>query len=130
MGEKAITFEAFAKKAKAKIEERKKRKTKRLFVEALGEEIEVRSLSDEELSDCLDYSENNIKTDKYTIYYASQTLRELARYMKEAGDIKEEVEVCDMFSPADRSAIANEILALSGMKDKKSVSEVEELKKS
>lgn len=128
MGE-TITFEAFAKKAKAKIEERKKRKTKRLFVEALGEEIEIRGLSDEELSDCLDYSDNNIKTDKYTIYYASKTLQGLAEYMVEAGDIKDPVEVCDMFSPADRTAIANEVLALSGMTEKKTVSEVQELKK-
>ena len=36
----------------------------------------------------------------------------------------------DVFTPADRTKLANEVLALSGMKDKTTVSDVDELKKS
>lgn len=50
--EKVMTFQAFAQKAARKIEERKKRKRKSLYIGALEETIEIRSLTDQEISDC------------------------------------------------------------------------------
>ena len=128
--EKITSFKSFADKAVKKMEERKKRKVKRYYVGDLDEEIELRGLSSEEFNDCLNYSENNVLVDKYTIYYASKTLQELAEYMVKEGILKEHLQLMDMFSPADRTMLANEVLDLSGVKDKSTVSDVEELKKS
>lgn len=128
--EKITSFKSFADKALKKMEERKKRKVKRYYIGDLDEEIELRGLSSEEFNDCLNYSENNVLVDKYTIYYASKTLQELAEYMVKEGILKEHLQLMDMFSPADRTKLANEVLDLSGVKDKSTVSDVEELKKS
>ena len=128
--EKILTFKSFAEKAVKRMEERKKRKVKRYYIGDLDEEIVLRELSSEELNDCLDYSKDIVLVDKYTIYYASKTLQELAEYMVNEGIVKEHIQIMDMFSPADRTKLANEVLALSGMKDKSTVSDVDELKKS
>nr|DAW82808.1 MAG TPA: hypothetical protein [Bacteriophage sp.] len=128
--EKITSFKSFADKALKKMEERKKCKVKRYYIGDLDEEIELRGLSSEEFNDCLNYSENNVLVDKYTIYYASKTLQELAEYMVKEGILKEHLQLMDMFSPADRTKLANEVLDLSGVKDKSTVSDVEELKKS
>lgn len=128
--EKILTFKSFAEKAVKRMEERKKRKVKRYYIGDLDEEIVLRGLSSEELNDCLDYSKDTVLVDKYTIYYASKTLQELAEYMVNEGIVKEHIQIMDMFSPADRTKLANEVLALSGMKDKSTVSDVAELKKS
>ena len=128
--EKILTFKSFAEKAVKRMEERKKRKVKRYYIGDLDEEIVLRGLSSEELNDCLDYSKDTVLVDKYTIYYASKTLQELAEYMVNEGIVKEHIQIMDMFSPADRTKLANEVLALSGMKEKSTVSDVDELKKS
>ena len=128
--EKILTFKSFAEKAVKRMEERKKRKVKRYYIGDLDEEIVLRGLSSEELNDCLDYSKDTVLVDKYTIYYASKTLQERAEYMVNEGIVKEHIQIMDMFSPADRTKLANEVLALSGMKDKSTVSDVDELKKS
>ena len=128
--EKILTFKSFAEKAVKRMEERKKRKVKRYYIGDLDEEIVLRGLSSEELNDCLDYSKDIVLVDKYTIYYASKTLQELAEYMVNEGIVKEHIQIMDMFSQADRTKLANEVLALSGMKDKSTVSDVDELKKS
>lgn len=128
--EKILTFKSFAEKAVKRMEERKKRKVKKYYIGDLDEEIVLRGLSSEELNDCLDYSKDTVLVDKYTIYYASKTLQELAEYMVNEGIVKEHIQIMDMFSPADRTKLANEVLSLSGMKDKSTVSDVDELKKS
>ena len=118
---KVLTFKSFAEKAVRKMEERKKIKLKKYY---------ICDLSSEELNDCLNYSEDNVLVDKYTIYYASKTLQELAEYMVNEGIVKEHIQIMDMFSPVDRTKLANEVLALSGVKGKSTVSDVDELKKS
>ena len=122
-------FEMFAKKAAAKIEAKKKLREKVLHIGDLDADIVIRALTDQEFIDCSEYSEDAIEADKYTIYYASKTLQELAGYMMEHGLITEHLQVCDMFSAVDRTALANQVMALSGYKGKSTVSEVEEVKK-
>lgn len=126
--EKEINFEKFAKKAAEKIEERKKRRKKILYSKELDEKIEIRGLTTEEFLDASEYSENKNEVDKYTIYYASETLQDLASYMVKEGIIKEHLEVMNMFSITDISKLANEIIELSGLNDESSISEVSELK--
>lgn len=126
--EKILTFEAFARKAAKKLEDRKTKKKKMLYIGALDEQIEIRALSDQEISECMEYSEDDFTNDKYTMYYASRTLQELAGYMIDNGMIKEHLEVCDAVSSADRKKIVHEILALSGVYDETTVKELDEVK--
>ena len=125
--EKIVVFEAFAKKAAQKIEERKKKRTKTLYIGDLNEQIEIRGLTEEEFKDCSEYSKDGSEADKYTMYYASKTLQELAGYMVEQGMIKEHLDVCNMIAIFDRNAIIHEILELSGLTGKSSVKPIEEL---
>ncbi len=71
--EKNVIFEAFARKAAERIEERKKLRTMRLMVKSVGMEVEIRGLTEEEIRDCMDFSDESIEVDKYTIY-----MREMA----------------------------------------------------
>lgn len=125
---KTIVFESFAKKAAAKLQERKKLKTKKLYIGDLDETIEIRGLTDQEFQDCSEYSDDGIKIDKYTVYYASKDLQSLASMLVEQGVIKEHLEVMDMFTPADRSALAKEVMKLSGITDDTTVKELDEVK--
>ncbi len=128
--EKMETFAAFARKAKEKIEERKKVRKAVMHVGDIGFDITLRGLSDQEIDECAKYSEDDFINDKYTVYFASSTLQELARYMKENGQIRNELEVMDMFSKSDRKALAHKVLELSGIYDNTTVNEVDELKNS
>ena len=125
---KTIVFESFAKKAAAKLQERKKLKTKKLYIGDLDETIEIRGLTDQEFQDCSEYSEDGIKIDKYTVYYASKDLQDLASMLVEQGVIKEHMEIMDMFTPADRSKLAKEVMKLSGILDDTTVKELDEVK--
>lgn len=125
---RAEIFQMFAEKAKAKIEERKKRNTKTVYVGAIDQKITLRGLSDVEFNECNEYSQDGITNDKYTLYRACKDLQELASYMKEEQMIKTELEVVEMFSTADRTKLVNIILELSGFYDKTTVKEDEEVK--
>lgn len=121
-------FNSFAKKAAAKLQERKKLKTKKLYIGDLDETIEIRGLTDQEIQDCAEYSENGIESDKYTIYYASKTLQNLANELVQQEVIAKHLEVMDMFTPADRSQLAIEVMKLSGVTDATTVKELDEVK--
>ena len=123
-----IVFNSFAKKAAAKLQERKKLKTKKLYSGDLDETIEIRGLTDQEIQDCAEYSENGIESDKYMIYYASKTLQNLANELVQQEVITKHLEVMDMFTPADRSQLAKEVMKLSGVTDATTVKELDEVK--
>lgn len=127
--DKILNFQSFAKKAMEKIEAKKKRKKKWLYIGDLKEEIEIRALTDQELADCFEYSEDDYVNDQYIMYYASKTLQELAGYMKQEGMIGEHLEVCGCISKVDRNQIVHEILALSGCVGETTVKELDEVKK-
>ena len=123
-----IVFNSFAKKAAAKLQERKKLKTKKLYIGDLDETIEIRGLTDQEIQDCAEYSENGIESDKYMIYYASKTLQNLANELVQQEVITKHLEVMDMFTPSDRSQLAKEVMKLSGVTDATTVKELDEVK--
>ena len=84
---------------------------------------------DQEIVDCNEYSDNEQTNDKYTMYYASPTLQDLAKYMKEKGMIQDYLEVCECIDLKDRNKIVNEILELSGVLGESTVKELDEIKK-
>ena len=129
--ENTIIFSDFARRAKEKIEEKKKRRTKTLYVEEADVNITVRGISEQELAECTEFSDDSLITDKYMIYLACDDLHEPASQLVSDGAIKHHYEICDMFTLADRREIAQQIMRLSGMYAEstvKPVDEVEEVK--
>lgn len=51
MQDKTVIFEAFARKAAARMEERKKQRTEWLKIQSIDEQIQIRGLSDAELQE-------------------------------------------------------------------------------
>lgn len=113
--EKNVIFEAFARKAAERIEERKKLRTMRLMVKSVGMEVEIRGLTEEEIRDCMDFSDESLEVDKYTIYMASPTLQNAAKILVEEGTLKQHYKITEMFTGAERTYIVNKVLELSGM---------------
>lgn len=128
MEDKTIIYADFARKAREKINARKQLRTKKLFVEDVGVELTLRGLTDQELIDVNEYSDDSLKNDKYLVYIASKELPEIARIMMENGDIQEYTDVVDMFNRADRKQLAEEVLKLSGVYDESTVKEADEIK--
>lgn len=132
--DKVIIFEQFARKAKERIEERKKFKKELLEIESIGMSIDVRGISDAELNEINEFSPDPAENDKYSIFYASKTLQEAAKLMVANGDLQQgqEYNITDMFTPIERRFIVDRILKLSGMNGDAGITikETEEVKNS
>lgn len=127
MSDKPTVFGDFATRAKERIELRKKQRTKKLFVGAVGVEITVRGLTEQEIIDCTEFSDNSLINDKYTMYMACRELQENAKSLVDSGVIKNHYDICDMFSSADRRVIVEAILELSGLNEESTVKPVDEI---
>ena len=127
---KEAIFREFAEKAKKRIEERKKFKTKQVYVEKADVNLTLHGLTEEEISECTEMYDSALENDKYTIYLACKELQEVSGILVEEGILKENerYKITDMFDLPDRTALTNEILALSGFGGASSVREVEEVK--
>lgn len=134
--EKVMIFEKFAQKAAKRMEERKKQRREKLEIGGNEDMVmDIRGLSDVELNDCFEFSDNSLEVDRYTIYMASSTLQQAAKIMVDNGTLKagKEYTITEMFSGAERNYIVRKILALSGATgeaDIKVISEGEEIKNS
>lgn len=132
--DKAVIFEQFARKAKERIEERKKFKKETLEIGSIGMDIEIRGLSDTELNEVYEFSEDAIENDKYAVYCASTTLQEAAKVMVANGSLKSEKEytITDMFTQVERRFIVERILILSDVSGDAGikVKEIDEVKNS
>ncbi len=127
MNDNMAVFDDFARRAKERIEQRKKKITKKLRVEAAGVDITIRALTDQEISECMEFSDDSLVVDKYLIYMSCPELQENAGTLVEAGVIGKHYEICDMFSGADRRSIAEKIMEISGVYDKPSVKPINEV---
>ena len=112
----------FARKAAERIEERKKLRTMRLMVKSVGMEVEIRGLTEEEIRDCMDFSDESIEVDKYTIYMASPTLQNAAKILDPSMHIatlgegaKLSMDITLKKGQGYVSADKNKVLELSGM---------------
>lgn len=114
---KAVIFEQFAKKAKERIEERKKLHKEELEIGSIGMAMEIRGLSDAELNEVYEFSDDAVENDKYAVYFASSTLQEAAKVMVQNGSLQagKEYTITDMFTQTERRYIAERILKLSGV---------------
>lgn len=131
---KVVIFEQFARKAKEKIEERKKLHKEELVIGSIGMDMEIRGLSDTELNEVYEFSDDAVENDKYAVYFASSTLQEAAKIMVQKGSLEKgkEYTITEMFTQVERRFIAERILELSGAGGKADirVKEKEEVKNS
>lgn len=123
---KTVVFEAFAAKARERLEERKKLRTRKLHIKELDQEITIRALTDQEVADCNEFSEDSNKNDSYLIYMASKELQEVAALLVADGSIKQQYEVVNILSRADKREIATQILDLSGFYEESTVEVIKE----
>ncbi|MDE6994754.1 MAG: hypothetical protein K2P41_10095 [Lachnospiraceae bacterium] len=118
MDSKVITFEKFAQQAAKRMEERKKHRTEQLRLKDMDDMVlEIRALSDKEISECYEFSDDSLKIDQYTIYCASKTLQETAKVLVANGQLKpgQEYKITEMFTVTERNYIAKRVLTLSGV---------------
>lgn len=125
---KNVIFQDFARKAKKRLEEKKRKREKGLYVGDLNENITIHGISDEEYMDILDMEISEPDRDKYLIYYVCKELQGAAAVMVEEGNLpdSERYKIADVFSAVDRNKICNEILTLSGFRGDPSVKDAEE----
>ena len=131
--DKILVFQNFARKAAQRLEERKKLRRERLYVKSIEDEVEIRGLSNAELNDCMEFSDDPLEVDKYTVYYASPTLQEAGKLLVADGTLKQEYKIMDMFTAQERRYLVNRVLELSGATGEagiEPVKETEELKNS
>ena len=129
---KKDVFASFAEKARKKLEEKKKQRTEKLHIPDLGETITITALTDQEIIEIDGMVEDSIEKDKYLIYMSSPEIQELAKELKESGDIGKYHDAVDVFSREDRNQIAKEILRISGFYNESNITvinETEEIKK-
>lgn len=91
-------------------------------------EIKFRTLSDDEINDCLGYeSDDPNGADKYALYIASvePSLKELSIAMKEDGEILVPMEIMDMFERHEITEAAMIIMEKSGVLSKNKVTVVD-----
>ncbi len=133
--DRTIIFEQFARKAKERIESRKKFRKEELVISGMDNMVmEIRGISDAELNEIYEFSTDAVEVDRYLIYSASSTLQEAARLMVADGTLQpsKEYKITEMFTSAERNFIAKRILTLSGVYDDAGimVKETEEVKNS
>lgn len=126
---KTAIFQDFARKAKKKIEEKKKKKTKQLYVKDCDVMITIHGISDEEFVEITEMKDmTEIERDQYTVYYACQELQDVSAELVKDGTLTEKTryKIAEMFSAVDRAAIVRDITKLSGLSGESSVVDAEE----
>ncbi len=131
---KQDVFRMFAQKAMKRLEEKKKTQYQTLYVPSLNEKIKIRSLMYGEVAECMTVEDDGDpnRADKYSVYIAvvEPDLREVAKQLKDQGEIEEYMDVVDIFNISEIRDIAKRIMELSGVSSNKRVTVVKDLKNS
>jgi len=133
------TLQDFVRAAEQRMRDKKIPKYQTLFVPSLDDEITIRNLSADEIMECQTIEEDPVsnRADKYCIYLSvtDPDLRDAARQMMEnekelpaeERQIREPLDIVNLFNQSEISDIAMAIMRLSGVIGKK-VTVVEQLK--
>lgn len=126
---KMLVFNTFVEKAKKRIEERKRYRTKKYHVKSMDVEITLHGLTEQEIAECSEMFESSIEADKYTIYMASPELQEASKRMVLDGSLAdtERYKITEMFTFPERKYLATQILQLSGVYEKADIEPVDEV---
>lgn len=132
--EKKTIFKSFTDKAVRRLQDKRARKYRMLYVSSLDETIRIRNLDYPEIVECTEMAagEDSTAGDRYSVYLSvvEPDLKKTAQEMKEQGIIHEYMEVVDIFNQDEVMQIATEVMKLSGVISDKRVRVVEELKNS
>lgn len=110
-----MTLDELVSRARKRLTSDEQVKTALIKTEPSGAEITVCSLSADEIEQAYNYSSSENIQEMYMIYISSNEMRDAARELRRSGEIKEDIRVCEMFSPGERKEIVKKILELSGM---------------
>lgn len=108
------TLEEFARRAAQRIQDKKQRKKASYHVNELDLDVTLQSLTDGELAEISE--EEGLRGDMYAVYLSmvEPDLKGTAKLLKASGEITEPLEVVDIFGRGDISALAYEVVKLSG----------------
>lgn len=137
---KKCTLAEFSRRALQRMKDKKIPKKQTLHIPSMDIDLTIRSLEYAEIMECLTLEDNgDIKrSDKYSIYLASvePNLRDVAREIMgqeaelppEERELKEPLDIVNMFDLSEITQISTAIMELSGAMNGK-VTVVEDLKK-
>lgn len=138
--EKKKFLAEFSRRALQRLKDKKIPKKQTLRIPSMDMELTIRSLDYEEIMECMTLEDNgDIKrSDKYSIYLAAvePSLRDVAREIMaqeaelptEERELKEPLDIVNMFDLSEITQISTAIMELSGAMNSK-VTVVEDLKK-
>ena len=138
--EKKKFLAEFSRRALQRLKDKKIPKKQTLRIPSMDMELTIRSLDYEEIMECMTLEDNgDIKrSDKYSIYLAAvePSLRDVAREIMaqeaelptEERELKETLDIVNMFDLSEITQISTAIMELSGAMNGK-VTVVEDLKK-
>lgn len=138
--EKKKFLAEFSRRALQRLKDKKIPKKQTLRIPSMDMELTIRSLDYEEIMECMTLEDNgDIKrSDKYSIYLAAvePSLRDVAReimaqeaeLLTEERELKEPLDIVNMFDLSEITQISTAIMELSGAMNGK-VTVVEDLKK-
>ena len=138
--EKKKFLAEFSRRALQRLKDKKIPKKQTLRIPSMDMELTIRSLDYEEIMECMTLEDNgDIKrSDKYSIYLAAvePSLRDVAREIMaqeaelptEERELKEPLDIVNMFDLSEITQIATAIMELSGAMNGE-VTVVEDLKK-
>lgn len=126
-------FSGFTQKAMKRLQEKKVRKYRTLYIPSLDENIKIRNLDYSEIVECTELANDATDSnagDKYAVYLSvvEPELKEVAKELKEKGEINTYTEVTDIFELSEIQEISIEVMKLSGAIGGKKVTVVDELK--
>lgn len=132
----------FSRKAMQRLQAKKAHKKQVLHVPSLEQDITIRSLSFDEISECMevDDSTDKARSDKYGVYLAvvEPDLKAAAKEIMEAEadlppaerSLLEPLDIVNIFDMTELQQIAVKVMELSGAMGGKGVTVVNELKNS
>ena len=94
---------------------REQRREKKLRACVCGMEVTLRGISVDEAEEARLFASERHLQEAYMIYIACEELREVAKRLLKAGEIKEEIEAVFIWNKPDRDLVLEKILELSGL---------------
>lgn len=129
--EKKNLLAEFTAKAEQRLRDKMQQRRQRLYVHSLEQEITIRNLQRAEIQEILDI-EDDMEGVRYAVYLGvcDPDLKEVAKTLKETGQIRTYKDVVDLFEYHEVIEISKEIMILSGVNAGKGmkVKAVEDLK--
>lgn len=134
--EKKSALAEFSRRALQRLQDKKIPKHRILHVPSMEMDITIRNLTTAEVAECVDMEEG--RGDKYSIYLAvvepdfraaaKEIMNQEADLPMDQRQLKEALDIVDIFNASEQAEIATQIMELSGMMNAPKVTVVDALK--